>query len=312
VTEGDTEETENFNDQVARHYEREPRWQAVVDVAGRTHPGKVRSNNEDQFLAVRRYRGRQILATSLPVEIMEEPEDRAYTYAVADGMGGRQFGQVASLVAIMKGWDLGGDEIKWTVKVNETESEDLRQKAEVLFKLLNHALHDEVRENPRMTGMGTTLTLCYTTGREIFVMHAGDSRAYVHRGNGVIRLTRDHNMAQFLIDRGVAKAGSPETEKMKHVLTNVLGGADQHLVVDVRHERLEDKDTVMVCSDGLYENIPDDEIASVLGSAASAEDACKALEQLALDRGGRDNLTVIVARYRFHPELSPAERVEEG
>jgi protein phosphatase len=304
----DTGEHQTFDLQVAKHYESEPRTHARVKVAGRSHPGKVRPNNEDHYLVVRRYRGREILKTSLPKELLQEPEDHAYTLAVADGMGGRKFGDLASLLAFLTGWELGGNEIKWTVKFNEDEEKDLRHKAEVFFRLINRALESQVNENPRMAGMGTTLTLCYSIGHELFVSHAGDSRAYLFRSGELSQLTRDHNLAQFLVDSGVAERGSPSAMRMKHVLTNVLGGPEHGLVVDVDHYQLEDGDRLLLCTDGLNEMVKDAEIARTLAALSDPEDACAALEQLALERGAKDNVTVVIARFQFVRELSLAER----
>src|SRR3954454_21964657 len=177
----DTGEHLSLVQKVAKYYEREPRAIAEVEVAGRSHPGNVRPNNEDHFLVVRRFRGREVVATSLPKELLDPPQDQAFILAVADGMGGHKFGELASLLAMLTGWEPGGDEIKWTVKMNAQEEEDFRQKADLLFRMINQALREQVGENPRLAGMGTTLSICYTTGTEMFVVHAGDSRVYLYR-----------------------------------------------------------------------------------------------------------------------------------
>jgi len=297
--EQDTGEYVAFNQQVSRYYESEPRVRVKVDVVGKSHPGNVRPNNEDQYLVVRRYRGREILASSLPKEILESTEDHAYTLAVADGLGGQNFGELASFLALRTGWELGGDEIKWTVRVNEQESAELRQKAEVFFRLIDQSLHAEARENPRLAGMATTMTLCYSTGPRLFVMHVGDSRAYIYGGGSLRRLTRDHNLGQVLVDSGAAAPDSPKAKKFQHVLTNVLGGNEDTVEVDVDEHLLADGDRVLLCSDGLYSELSDDEIARVLDQHFDPIDACQALIDLALTRPAKDNITVVVARYRF-------------
>jgi protein phosphatase len=304
----DTDEFLDLDDRLKRFYETEPRAQARVEVAGRTHPGNVRPSNEDQFLVVRRYRGRDVLATSLPREMLQRPDDHAYSLAVADGMGGRAFGEIASMLALMTGWELGGDEVKWTVRVNPREEEELREKADVFFRVLNQSILRHAGENPRLAGMGTTLTVCYTTGDQLFVLHAGDSRAYLLREGTFERLTRDHNLAQLLIDTGIASPDSPEARKTRHVLTNVLGGPDAGISVDVSRHRLAEGDTLLLCTDGLNDLVQDDEIARALESNPEPADACRVLVDLALERGGRDNVTVVVARYHFDqgPSDSPA------
>jgi PPM family protein phosphatase len=290
---------------VSHFWEPEPSDKVRLEVAGRSDPGKVRPANEDNFLAVKRYRGRELLATSLPENMLEASEDFAYTLAVADGMGGHEFGELASLLALRTGWELGGDEIKWTVKVNDREQTELRQKADIFFQLIHKALHDLARESPRVRGMGTTLTLCYSTGPELFVMHAGDSRAYLFRDGGLTRLTRDHNLAQLLVDSGAAEAGSAEARKMKHMLTNCLGGQTGSVDVDVRHERLQHEDRVLLCTDGLNDMVNDTEIEKILVTNLVPADACRALIDLALKRGARDNVTVIVGRYIFESAPEP-------
>jgi protein phosphatase len=299
VQEERTEEYLHQGGPASRFYESAPRGRARVEVAGMTHPGKVRDNNEDHYVAVRRYRGRSILATSLPVELLERPEDDAYALAVADGLGGRNFGELASLIALMTGWDLGGLEVKWPVKVNAREEEELREKASVFFSLLDRAIHDEVDRNPRLRGMGTTLTICYTAGPELFILHAGDSRAYLHRDGALEQLTRDHTVAQTLVDSGLAEPGSPEAKRMKHILTNVLGGPELSVNVDVEHRSLQDGDTLLLCTDGLTDLVGDGDIAQILDAHPAAADACRALIDRSLERGGKDNVTVLLARYRL-------------
>jgi protein phosphatase len=283
----------------ARFLESRPTALVQMTVAGCSHPGKVRPGNEDNYLVVRRYRGREVLDTSLPREVLRPVEDNAYVLAVADGMGGRAFGEVASLLALLTGWEIGSDEVKWTHRVNDREEEEFREKARTFFSLLNRTIHAEVRDHPRLSGMGTTLTIAYSTGDELFVAHAGDSRAYLFRGDQITRLTRDHNLAQLLVDTGAAAPDSPEARKTRHVLTNVLGGPDPGIEVDISRHKLLDGDVVMLCTDGLNDHVPDPEIAALLGKHTVPADACRVLIDLALERGGRDNVTVVVARYRF-------------
>ena len=283
--------------QAAKFYEVEPRTRMLVEVAGKSHPGAVRPNNEDNFLAVRRHRGREILASSLPEELLEAAEDHAYTLAVADGMGGRNFGELASLLAMRTGWELDGDEIKWSVRMNDHEIEEFARKAQVFCRLIDEALLAEIRGNPRLAGMGTTLTLCYSTGPNLFTIHVGDSRAYIHRGGRLRRLTHDHNLGQILVDTGQAEPDSPEVLRMRHVLTNCLGG-HQGVKADVDHYLLADDDRVQLCTDGLNDAIGDSEIGAVLDRHPDPAGACEALVALALERGARDNVTVIVAHYR--------------
>jgi protein phosphatase len=273
-----------------------------VTIAGKTHPGLVRPNNEDHYVAVHRYRGRKLLASSLPEGLFEPTEDHAYTMAIADGLGGRKFGELASLLALRTGWELGGDEIKWPMKVNREEVEELKQKAELFFKLVNESLLAEIRSNPRLTGMGTTLTISYSIGPNLFVLHAGDSRAYLHRGDTIRQLTRDHNLGQLLIDAGEAEPGSDLVKRMRHVVTNVLGNPAERVAVDLQYHVLADGDRVLLCTDGLSDLVEDAEIARLLNENPVPKDACRALVDAALSNGGTDNVTVVLAAYQVDDE----------
>lgn len=306
----DTNDIQSFEQIASRYYEVDPREPADVEIAARTHPGKVRPNNEDNYLVVRRRRQRELLLSSLPSELFPAPDEQsAYTLAVADGMGGQQFGEIASFLALRTGWELGNGEIKWTLKVNPREAEEMKQKARVCFQLIHRRLRSEARAYPRLQGMGTTLTICYTTGPELFVMHAGDSRAYLERADSLERLTRDHSLAQNLIDAGQIEPGSPEEKRVRHVLTNSLGAHYETVDVDFEHYRLMDGDRVLLCTDGLTDLVSDAELFQILRDHPACEAACQALLEIALERGGRDNITIVLARYRFDAEAMEPSRL---
>jgi serine/threonine protein phosphatase PrpC len=299
----ETDEYIAFDELVCRFYEVEPHQRVEAEFGAMTDPGKVRENNEDNFIIVRRRRERDVLMSSLPVELLPQTGQVTYTLAVADGMGGHAFGDLASYLAIRTGWDLGEGEVKWSVKMNEQEAHELDKKAHVFFKLIHRTLHAAAAEQPRLHGMGTTLTICYTTGPELFVMHAGDSRAYRCTRHGTLeRLTRDHTVAQALIDAGVASPGSPEVRRSRHALTNCLGGPSLGVEVDFSQHHLDDGDRLLLCTDGLTDMISDDEIQAALAAHPKPSDTCRALVDLALERGGKDNITVVVGRYSFPAE----------
>ena len=156
--------------------------------------------------------------------------------------------------------------------------------------------------------MGSTLTAARSLGRDLLIAHVGDSRAYLFRAGGLHRLTKDHTFAQMLVDRGKLEACVIPSSGVRHILTNALGGSNEHVDVDVDLLRLEDGDRLLLCSDGLTDLVDDDTIAQTLADAASSADVCAQLVQLALDRGGRDNVTVIVAAYTFPESTEPGFR----
>ena len=190
-----------------------------------SHPGKVRPNNEDHYMILRLRRSLSVLTTNLPEgEYAPRDDEDAYAMIVADGMGGAASGEVASRQAIRVGMELILRDIKWTMKFNEREEAELVEKLGMYFRLMDRALLESSRAEPRLAGMGTTLTAVCTAGPVAFVVHAGDSRAYLHRGGTLQRLTRDHTLAQDLVDSGKLPADSAAARRVGHVLTNYLGG----------------------------------------------------------------------------------------
>jgi protein phosphatase len=286
---------------VAQFYENQPSAGVSVEFGALSDRGLVRSDNQDHYIIVRRRRERDVLLSNVPVERLNRNQQESYSLAVADGLGGRAFGDMASIVALCAAWDLGSSEIKWPVKMNRSESGELKLKATVLFGLLDRALRSAAKTQPELSGMCTTLTVCYTTGPELFVLHAGDSRAYLYRGGALRRLTRDHTLAQEMIDAGFVEPQSYPEMSERHVLTNCLGVGS--VKVDVEHHQLADGDRLLLCTDGLTDMVSEGEIAALLDAHPRPDDACRALVDRALDCGGRDNVTVVLASYTI-PEVA--------
>ncbi len=291
---GDTAEVPAADDLLARHFGPSPP-PVRVTIGAASHRGLVRSNNEDHYAVVERRRTRTVLLTNLPDGFLPPADDTAYVLAVADGMGGAAFGELASALALRSGWDQAPRAIKWTWIVTDREVEDLRERLEVTFRQMDRALRDRAAADPACAGMGTTLTGAYTVGPEAFVAHAGDSRAYLCRAGRLAQLTRDQTLAQRCRDLGlpVPKAS------WHHVLTNCLGAKEHDVEVEFHHLRLADGDRLLLCTDGLTDLVPDDEVADVLGRHADPQAAAEDLIGRALEHGGLDNVTAVVARYEM-------------
>jgi PPM family protein phosphatase len=273
-----------------------------VEFGAMSHPGKVRPNNEDHYMVLRLRRSVSVVTTNLPEgEYAPGDDEDLYAMIVADGMGGAASGEVASRQALRVGIELILRDIKWTMKFNEREEAELVEKLGMYFRLMDRALLEASRAEPRLAGMGTTLTAVCTAGPEAFVVHAGDSRAYLHRGGTIQRLTRDHTLAQDLVDSGKLPAASAAARRVGHVLTNYLGGPGGGGVAHVDRLGLADGDRLLVCTDGLTDLVGDDEIGRTLSEHPVPDDACRALVDLALERGGRDNVTVVLGRYEIPP-----------
>ena len=275
-----------------------------IDVSALSHTGYRRENNEDHYLVTRLGRTMQTLSTSLPAgEVPELTEEVNYVMIVADGMGGHAAGEIASRMAISALIGLALEMPDWIFKVDDAHSSELERRSRARFQEVGAMLIERGQRDPSLRGMGTTLTAARSLGGELQITHVGDSRAYLLRAGTLHRLTRDHTYAQLLVDTGQLLPGEVAASRHRHVLTNALGGSNEEVQVDVDRLQLEDGDRLLLCSDGLTDLVDDEAITRILVETTRSSDACERLVQNALDGGGRDNVTVIVAAYRL-PERS--------
>ena len=212
-------------------------------------------------------------------------------------MGGHAGGEVASRTALIVFFHLLFDTPDWVLKVDDQSAEKILDRVTDRYRSLDSLLDERARVDPNLRGMGTTMTLTYSIGFDLFLAHAGDSRAYLCRDGSLRQLTRDHTRVQELVDAGMMTREEAATHRLRNVLTNVLGGGVPLTDVDVHRVLLAAGDSMLLCSDGLYDVVKDDEIASILGAATSVEAACRALIDCALARGAPDNVTALVSRY---------------
>lgn len=304
MTDPRLEDTEEYagEDPVVRSHFLESPPRAHLEFGAVTDRGSERPTNQDCFLITRRHRSRDVLASNLPLESFPPDNDEAFTLVVADGMGGMASGDVASRLALETAWTLEGREIKWPLKINEAEKDDLRDKAEVFWQLVEDALKQRAADEPELAGMGTTMTAAYTVGPHAFVIHAGDSRAYLLRNRKLHRLTRDHTLEERLTET-TASANQTLPGSFRHILTNAIQAAPSSKVhVEVAYVLLREGDTLLLCTDGLSGSLNDDEITDTVLNNEQPEAACQALLKRALRQGGDDNITIIVARFSFGPE----------
>jgi protein phosphatase len=226
--------------------------------------------------------------------------ETGYGMLVADGIGGMVAGEVASRVALLKLLNLVVQTPDWIMKTNQREEAAIvMQRMTHRFRQVDDELREQGESNPSLHGMGTTLTVAATLGSDVFLGHIGDSRAYLLRGDKLYQLTKDHTLAQALIEAGITGPDDTSTKAMRHILTAALGSTGVRTDPQVQRLHLSDGDQLLLCTDGLSEMVADDNIASVLTDANSSEAACQSLIDLALAGGGNDNITVVLARYRF-------------
>ncbi len=266
-----------------------------VEFGALTHIGKVRSNNEDQYLIVRGTKALDVLGTSLPPEQSPHILSReGYFMMVADGMGGGPAGEVASALVVTETVKHLLETAKWFFRLDDPdEAERIRLLREALQRM-DDRLIKEGEHDPAVAGMGTTLTGVSIVGADVFIVHVGDCRAYLWRDGQLEQLTRDDTRAQELVERGLLRPEDVRTHRLRHHLTNVIGGR-RGVEGEMVKFRLLSGDRILLCTDGLHGPVPDPRIAEVLSRHSNPVQATQALIEAALSEGGPDNITVIVA-----------------
>jgi protein phosphatase len=276
-----------------------------VDLAGLSHPGLVRSNNEDQFFVARFDRAMRTLATNLPEGSFTAPSaETVYAMLVADGMGGHAAGEVASRTAVSVLVDQVLRSPAWIMRLDDQVVAEAMSRMEQRLEQVQDVLAQRARAEPGLSGMGTTLTLAWSLGADLLLAHVGDSRAYLFRQGQLQQLTHDQTVTQEMVDTGALSPEEAATHRLRHVLTGALSTSARRLRVEFRRLLLAEGDQVLLCSDGLSDLVPQADLAEVLRQGARAEDACRVLVDRALAAGGKDNVTVVLARYHLPPQAS--------
>jgi serine/threonine protein phosphatase PrpC len=266
----------------------------TVTAFGLSDMGQVRGNNEDSFLVADLAHASERAAPTglVNFDVTNEP----VLLAVSDGMGGANAGEVASALVVESlkraMSDAQGD---WA----ETIKAAVERANEEVFK---------ASKEPGKRGMGATLTAVCLHGDQAHVAEVGDSRAYVVRGNRIRQITRDQSFVQILIDSGALKPEDAAKNPMKNVVLQAMG---QSAEVKVAIGRLELRrgDRLLLCSDGLSNKITDEEMKGALGGGVALDEATRKLIAMANERGGDDNITVVVAEVGGEG-LTPHREVE--
>lgn len=276
----------------------EPGALMAIDVAAATHAGHVRTNNEDHHLVVRFGRSLENLYTNVNPEILRPDYNlTGYGLLVADGLGGMAGGEIASRTALTKIINLVIETPDWILGFEDSAKvRIMMERMTERFLKVDETLKSQADRDASLAGMGTTLTAAATLNHDMVIGHIGDSRAYIFRNNKLTQLTKDHTVAQELIDAGIDPA-DPATRSMRHVLTAALGSLGSRIQPDVQRIRLQEHDQILLCTDGLTEMVDDQTIASLLKNTSSAAKACEDLTTVALAAGGSDNVTVVLARF---------------
>jgi protein phosphatase len=242
----------------------------VVEEAYRTDTGRQRHANEDSYFA------------------------RAPVFAVADGMGGAQAGEVASRIAAG-----AFEERSIGEEPAEGQLEEIAQEA-------NREIHQLAQEDSSRAGMGTTLTAAMVSDNEVALGHVGDSRAYVLRDGELKRLTKDHSLVEELRRQGRLTEEQAEEHPQRSIITRALGPEPQ-VNVDTMTFPARDGDVFLLCSDGLTTMVSDDEIRDILVGAKNLRTAVNRLVDAANRGGGRDNITAVAFRLAESEEAEGEE-----
>ncbi len=242
-----------------------------IIAAGKSDIGKVRKNNEDSYLV----------------------EDSLGLYAVADGIGGHEGGEVASRMAIEGLSRFVREYLSGTKPSAGGPADTALVQA---FAAANARILDAASEQRGLSGMGTTLTALLLRENTAFLAHIGDSRAYLLRAGSLSQETEDHSVVGEYIRAGMLTPDRARESPYRHVITRALG-LEREIIVDRRSIDVRAGDTFLLCTDGLTEMVDDVKISRLLSNAAPRE-AVEHIVREANDRGGVDNITVVVAQIK--------------
>jgi PPM family protein phosphatase len=253
----------------------EARWLGF----GRTETGHVRQSNQDAFAAI----------------------NSCNFWIVADGMGGHPAGDVAAQMAV----DVATQNAKSLAASHDQLSHISGEELVECLNAANRAIHEKMREDTSLKGMGTTVVamiIAPTPTPVAHIAHLGDSRAYRFHAGTLTQLTRDHTLVAMLLERRLIDDATARAYPDRHVLAKGLGmGCD--MKPELTSTPLTHEDLLLLCSDGLTKMLDDADIASILSQVSNPRRACHDLVEQALTRGGEDNVTVIVCAYTTPTEL---------
>ncbi|MBF0319411.1 MAG: Stp1/IreP family PP2C-type Ser/Thr phosphatase [Nitrospirae bacterium] len=246
-----------------------------IMAGGQTDKGMKRPKNEDNFAI----------------------EHEAGLFVVADGVGGSACGEVASKMAveIIGGYFKNGEKTKFEPNNEYLDKYSYTTNAvSSAIKQANKQIYNAAKGNPKLSGMATTIVAAAISGDRLSIAHAGDSRLYLIRGNTIEQLTDDHSLIAEQIRKGMMTKEEAHEVGMRNVITQSLG-YNPDIEVDLDEMTVYGGDVLLLCSDGLYTMVPDTAILHTVKSSSDPKQVCARLIDLANKKGGRDNITVIVA-----------------
>jgi protein phosphatase len=261
-----------------------------VTAFAKTDQGKTRDHNEDRFLVADLTRPE---ASLLPHVREHELGERGSLFAVADGMGGAAAGELASELAAETIYDQMVH--AWGAE-KEVTPQRFAYRLKEAVEVANGRIHAYAKAHPEVRGMGTTTTAVGVLGDHFFLTQVGDSRAYLIRGGQAVQLTKDQSLMQRLVEAGELTEEEAARSERRNIILQALG-PDVRVKVDLTHQEVRRGDILVLCSDGLSGQVKKEEIAEIVGRERDLPAAADKLVALANERGGPDNITVVIARF---------------
>jgi PPM family protein phosphatase len=271
-----------------------------VELGAISERGALRPHNDDHYLAIRLARSQAIMATSLASsDLPENFQEQAFAFLVADGLGDRGVGSMASRVALSTFAHLALHFGQWNVRIDSYTAAEVMERAKRFYERINEAVRKRGQANEELRGMATTLTAAYSAGDDLFIAHVGHSRAYFFREGELLQLTADHTIEGRKANGAQPRAVPRSSQDLRHILTDTLGGKPELPEILVEHFRLQDGDRLLLCTNGLTDVLDDDQIAETLSCRRRPQEECRALADVASSRGAEDDVTVVLADYRI-------------
>jgi PPM family protein phosphatase len=268
-----------------------------VKAFGLSHIGCVRKTNEDQFLVADLAKTMRIRHTSLPEPKVQFGNERGHLFLVADGMGGHAAGEYASAMAVTAIEQFTLNTFKWFFHPGGADAQRVLAQFQTALREAEKQIFEVTQEHPDLRGMGTTVTMAYHLDGQLCIVHAGDSRAYMFEEGELRQITEDHTLAADLVRKGALKPDDVARHRLRNLITNVVGGNEALHFVESHALQLRAGDRLLLCSDGLTEMLSNGVIAATLRDESDPEAACRSLVAQANEAGGRDNITVVIARF---------------
>lgn len=269
-----------------------------VKVYGASDMGRVRKNNEDNYVVCNLTTGEVGRTPPLPDYSLGS---LGSLFMVADGMGGEASGEVASQICTFTVPRRLHENLKGLEHVSEANFVRLLRES---IEYANQIIHQKALNDSTHRGMGTTATVAALLGPYLFVAQVGDSRAYLNRGNEMTQLTRDQTFLNYLREIGVEVPTDPEMDSRKSILTQAVGSSE-NVNVKATYTKVCQGDTLLLCSDGLYNMVPATDILVAMIGNEPLANKCQSLIDQANAHGGSDNITVVMAEFNG-PGLPPA------